>query len=82
MIDSGKVKMKLVLFVLFLDEFFRHFTVENRIDVLKVQSISKAQAQQRAGRAGREAPGICYRLVRLMEDFNKYSIQTLPGEIF
>ncbi|CAJ0930859.1 unnamed protein product, partial [Mesorhabditis belari] len=48
-IDSGKVKMK-------------HFTVENRIDVLKVQSTSKAQAQQRAGRAGREAPGICYRL--------------------
>ncbi|CAJ0584811.1 unnamed protein product, partial [Mesorhabditis spiculigera] len=48
-VDSGKVKMK-------------NFTAENRIDVLKIQNISKAQAQQRAGRAGREAPGICYRL--------------------
>ena len=30
--------------------------------VLKVQPISQAQANQRAGRAGRTAPGVCYRL--------------------
>jgi len=32
------------------------------LDMLKVQPISKAQARQRAGRAGRECPGVCYRL--------------------
>lgn len=31
------------------------------LDVLKVEQISKAQAWQRTGRAGREAPGKCYR---------------------
>ncbi|XP_064395153.1 ATP-dependent RNA helicase DHX33-like [Halichondria panicea] len=32
------------------------------LDLLSVQPVSKAQARQRAGRAGREAPGACYRL--------------------
>ena len=32
------------------------------LESLKVESISKASAWQRAGRAGREAPGVCYRL--------------------
>lgn len=32
------------------------------LDILCVQPVSKAQARQRAGRAGREAPGTCYRL--------------------
>ncbi|VDP14164.1 unnamed protein product [Heligmosomoides polygyrus] len=49
-IDSGKVKT-------------RSFTAADRIDVLRVHDVSKAQAIQRAGRAGREAPGKCYRLV-------------------
>lgn len=31
------------------------------LDSLKVQAISKAQAWQRAGRAGRECSGVCYR---------------------
>ncbi|WKY11964.1 hypothetical protein Q1695_003492 [Nippostrongylus brasiliensis] len=48
-IDSGKVKT-------------RTFTASDRIDVLRVHDVSKAQAVQRAGRAGREAPGKCYRL--------------------
>jgi len=30
--------------------------------MLKVAAVSKAQACQRTGRAGREAPGYCYRL--------------------
>ena len=32
------------------------------LDILCVQATSQAQARQRAGRAGREAPGSCYRL--------------------
>ena len=32
------------------------------LDLLLVQPVSKAQARQRAGRAGREQPGYCYRL--------------------
>ena len=32
------------------------------LDILCVQPTSQAQARQRAGRAGREAPGTCYRL--------------------
>ena len=32
------------------------------LDILSVQPVSQAQARQRAGRAGREGPGYCYRL--------------------
>ncbi|XP_022080113.1 ATP-dependent RNA helicase DEAH12, chloroplastic-like [Acanthaster planci] len=32
------------------------------MSLLKVTTITKASAQQRAGRAGRTAPGVCYRL--------------------
>eukprot|EP00192_Tetraselmis_astigmatica_P010118 CAMPEP_0117651636 /NCGR_PEP_ID=MMETSP0804-20121206/2199_1 /TAXON_ID=1074897 /ORGANISM="Tetraselmis astigmatica, Strain CCMP880" /LENGTH=959 /DNA_ID=CAMNT_0005457629 /DNA_START=183 /DNA_END=3065 /DNA_ORIENTATION=- len=32
------------------------------MDKLELQLISKASAEQRAGRAGRTAPGVCYRL--------------------
>lgn len=42
--------------------FNRSFMSPNRVDVLKVVNISKEQAIQRAGRAGREARGKCYRL--------------------
>ncbi|KAK8787981.1 hypothetical protein V5799_022244 [Amblyomma americanum] len=37
------------------------------LEVLKVRKISKAQAWQRAGRAGRECSGVCYRLYTKME---------------
>ena len=33
------------------------------LDLLKVVRVSKAQAKQRAGRAGRESEGTCYRLM-------------------
>ena len=32
------------------------------METLKVRPVSKAQARQRCGRAGRECPGVCYRL--------------------
>lgn len=48
-IDSGVFKQK-------------EYDPETGIDSLKVRSISKVQATQRAGRAGRTRPGICYRL--------------------
>uniref|UniRef100_A0A0K8S6A6 RNA helicase n=1 Tax=Lygus hesperus TaxID=30085 RepID=A0A0K8S6A6_LYGHE len=47
-IDSGMVKQK-----------FHHPTTG--LDMLKVHSISQAQAWQRSGRAGRESEGFCYR---------------------
>ncbi|KHN74837.1 Putative ATP-dependent RNA helicase DHX33, partial [Toxocara canis] len=48
-IDTGKIKIKT-------------FLADRRIDVLRVEDESKASATQRAGRAGREAPGKCFRL--------------------
>ncbi|KRX82519.1 putative ATP-dependent RNA helicase DHX33 [Trichinella nativa] len=48
-VDSGKVKL-------------RCYDPSRGIDMLKVVDISKAQADQRAGRAGRVAAGECYRV--------------------
>lgn len=57
----------------------RSFTSQNRVDVLKVVNISKAQAIQRAGRAGRESSGKCYRLYSLKDYENFVEVQ--PPEI-
>lgn len=38
------------------------YDASRRIDTLLVEKISKASADQRAGRAGRTAPGTCFRL--------------------
>lgn len=48
-IDTGKVKT-------------RAFSPATGLEVMKVEDIAKAQASQRAGRAGRIAAGQCYRL--------------------
>lgn len=32
------------------------------VSSLRIQAISQSSAQQRAGRAGRTQPGVCYRL--------------------
>ncbi|VDK68756.1 unnamed protein product [Litomosoides sigmodontis] len=40
----------------------KKFDVTRRRNVLELGLISKSAAKQRAGRAGRTAPGICYRL--------------------
>lgn len=48
-IDTGMVKAKI-------------FNPKYNVELLKVQRISKAQAWQRTGRAGRQSNGICFRL--------------------
>ncbi|CDW57083.1 ATP dependent RNA helicase DHX33 [Trichuris trichiura] len=48
-VDSGKVKMRL-------------YDPSKGVDMLRVVNASKAQVDQRAGRAGREMPGECYRV--------------------
>uniref|UniRef100_A0A8B9LUU8 ATP-dependent RNA helicase DHX33 n=1 Tax=Astyanax mexicanus TaxID=7994 RepID=A0A8B9LUU8_ASTMX len=48
-IDTGMVKAK-------------RYNPDSGLEVLAVQRVSKAQAWQRAGRAGREDSGSCYRL--------------------
>ena len=39
------------------------------LDVMKVVRVSKAQAKQRTGRAGRESEGTCYRLLTARSGF-------------
>ncbi|XP_014218187.1 putative ATP-dependent RNA helicase DHX33 [Copidosoma floridanum] len=63
-IDSGMVK-----------ERTHHPTTG--LDVLRIDKISKAQAWQRTGRAGREAPGKCYRTYTL-EEFEKLKEMPVP----
>eukprot|EP00033_Pygsuia_biforma_P000224 GCRY01000282.1.p1 GENE.GCRY01000282.1~~GCRY01000282.1.p1 ORF type:complete len:685 (+),score=178.68 GCRY01000282.1:207-2261(+) len=47
------------------------------VDSLQVTAVSQAQARQRAGRAGREAAGQCYRLYTEQEFLNLHP-STLP----
>ncbi|XP_032666227.1 ATP-dependent RNA helicase DHX33 isoform X2 [Odontomachus brunneus] len=47
------------------------------LDMLKVEKISKEQARQRMGRAGREAPGKCYRTYT-QEEFDRLEDTTIP----
>eukprot|EP00817_Percolomonadidae_sp_ATCC50343_P005578 CAMPEP_0117419492 /NCGR_PEP_ID=MMETSP0758-20121206/1035_1 /TAXON_ID=63605 /ORGANISM="Percolomonas cosmopolitus, Strain AE-1 (ATCC 50343)" /LENGTH=621 /DNA_ID=CAMNT_0005200573 /DNA_START=209 /DNA_END=2071 /DNA_ORIENTATION=+ len=48
-VDAGVVKVK-------------QFSPSNKVETLQVVPISQAMARQRAGRAGRERAGVCYRL--------------------
>lgn len=63
-IDCGKAKVK---------EFRSRLGMES----LLAKAISKSSATQRAGRAGREAPGKCYRLYT-EETFNSMQPTDLP----
>uniref|UniRef100_A0A0R3RR05 RNA helicase n=1 Tax=Elaeophora elaphi TaxID=1147741 RepID=A0A0R3RR05_9BILA len=63
-IDSGKIKVKT-------------FLPDRHIDILRVENISQSSATQRAGRAGREAPGKCYRLYS-EKHFHSLSKMTVP----
>ncbi|XP_061608119.1 ATP-dependent RNA helicase DHX33 isoform X3 [Phyllopteryx taeniolatus] len=63
-VDTGMVKAK-------------RFNPDSGLEVLAVQRVSKAQAWQRAGRAGREDSGICYRLYTEQE-FDHLIPMTVP----
>lgn len=63
-IDSGKMKC-------------RTFNPTTSLDMFKVQTISQAQAWQRAGRAGRDSDGHCYRMFT-KEEFSKMDQNPTP----
>ncbi|MCB2180627.1 MAG: ATP-dependent helicase HrpB [Desulfobulbaceae bacterium] len=65
-IDSGLVKIP-------------SFSPATGLTTLKTVAISKASADQRAGRAGRLGPGTCYRLWTMAEHYSKADF--LPPEI-
>lgn len=48
------------------------------MDTLIIQPISKAQADQRSGRAGRTGPGICYRLYTKNAYMREMTLNTKP----
>jgi ATP-dependent RNA helicase DHX33 len=55
----------------------RTFDPVRGFESLKIERISKAQAEQRAGRAGRDGPGIAYRLLT-EEQFSELSDFSVP----
>lgn len=63
-IDTGMVKAK-------------RYNPDSGLEVLAVQRVSKAQAWQRSGRAGREDAGSCYRLYT-EEEFDNLASVTVP----
>uniref|UniRef100_A0A671L4P5 ATP-dependent RNA helicase DHX33 n=1 Tax=Sinocyclocheilus anshuiensis TaxID=1608454 RepID=A0A671L4P5_9TELE len=63
-IDTGMVKAKC-------------YNPDSGLEVLAVQRVSKAQAWQRSGRAGREDAGSCYRLYT-EEEFDNLANMTVP----
>ncbi|KAI5089266.1 putative ATP-dependent RNA helicase DHX33, partial [Silurus meridionalis] len=63
-IDTGMVKAK-------------RYNPDSGLEVLAVQRVSKAQAWQRAGRAGREDSGSCYRLYT-EDEFENLANMTVP----
>jgi ATP-dependent RNA helicase DHX33 len=63
-IDTGMIKGKL-------------YNPITNIELLKVHRVSKSQAWQRTGRAGRQSDGICYRLFNETE-YDNMSLNTVP----
>lgn len=53
------------------------YTPGTNLEILKVHKISKSQAWQRTGRAGRESAGICYRLFTEKE-YESMALNTIP----
>lgn len=53
------------------------YSVQSKVQRLPIEPVSQASANQRAGRCGRVAPGICYRLYS-EDDFNSRSAFTDP----
>ncbi|XP_055380241.1 probable ATP-dependent RNA helicase DHX34 [Condylostylus longicornis] len=63
-IDSGKVKEM-------------NYDTQSKTQSLKEFNISKSSADQRKGRAGRTAPGVCYRLYS-EEDYEQFDDYPIP----
>ncbi|TYZ64887.1 hypothetical protein PybrP1_001110 [[Pythium] brassicae (nom. inval.)] len=65
----------------------RSFVAQSGMEMLLTEPVSKAQAWQRTGRAGREAPGVCFRLFpeetfeqlaeRAVPDIQRVSLETV-----
>jgi ATP-dependent helicase HrpA len=55
-VDTGQARVK-------------RYSYRNKVEMLRVENISRAAAQQRAGRCGRVADGVCFRLYS-EDDFN------------
>ena len=53
------------------------YTPQTNLEMLKVHKISKSQAWQRTGRAGRESDGICYRIFTEAE-YDAMPLNTVP----
>ncbi len=63
-VDTGQARVK-------------RYSIRNKIEQLKVEKISQASANQRAGRCGRVADGICIRLYD-EQDFQARPAYTTP----
>ncbi|HQT55089.1 MAG TPA: flagellar basal body protein, partial [Phenylobacterium sp.] len=63
-LDSGVARVK-------------RYSHRNKVEQLQVEPISRAAANQRAGRCGRVSAGVCFRLFD-EEDFNKRLPYTEP----
>ncbi|MDP2194527.1 MAG: ATP-dependent RNA helicase HrpA, partial [Rhodocyclaceae bacterium] len=55
----------------------KRYSHRNKVEQLQVEAISRASANQRAGRCGRVAAGVCFRLYA-EDDFNKRAAYTEP----
>ena len=63
-VDTGEARVK-------------RYSYRNKVEMLQVEAISQAAAQQRAGRCGRVAAGVCLRLYS-EEEFKKRPAYTDP----
>src|SRR6185295_11752075 len=63
-VDSGLARIK-------------RYSYRNKVEQLRVENISQASAMQRAGRCGRVADGVCFRLYS-EEDFSRRPAYTDP----
>jgi len=59
------------------DARVKRYSYRNKVEMLRVESISQAAARQRAGRCGRVANGVCIRLYS-EEDFERRPAYTDP----
>jgi ATP-dependent helicase HrpA len=63
-VDTGEARVK-------------RYSYRNKVEMLQVEAVSQAAAQQRAGRCGRVADGVCIRLYS-EEEFKKRPAYTDP----